>query len=650
MAQPFLQGCTLPAAWANQPAWRILETELGDGRNFLATWGAWQSDRQRPRTLHYVAVAALAPDPKTFETLAESWVQDDPRFAALAPLARLLAGQCFGLLPGFHRLEFEEGQVLLTLCIGELKTMLREQRFAADSVFLIGAGLNPDSPAWDHWTAKALARCCRRSTLVACGQAAPALLQALSQCGFEMRRADPAGSASKVICSGIYDPRWEPKNSRDPSTCEAQLPAHCVVVGAGLAGASVAQALARRGWQVQVLDAASAPAAGASGLPVGLMVPHVSADDSPRSRLSRAGIRLMLNQARALLVQGQDWGATGVLERRLSGAGGLPLRWPAQAAAWSQPANDLLADTLWGSGLPGPCAALWHACAAWIKPARLVQAWLAQPGVQFKGGACVAQIRREGEAWVLFDAASIELARANIVVLAAAGSTTQLLDELLNHLQAHAIANASTAAANPPSGWASELASALPQVPRLQAVSGQISWARQRPADGSVLPPYPVNGLGSLVAHVPVDDLLAGGGGDALPRGNASGLAWFAGATYETQSCEDPPSIAAQHHANHARLQALLPACAQALADQFNDGSAQAWRNTRYAPADRLPVVGPLMDGDSPTLWISTGLGSRGLSTSVLCAELLAARLGAEPWPVEASLARHLEPRRKKHL
>jgi tRNA 5-methylaminomethyl-2-thiouridine biosynthesis bifunctional protein len=35
-------------------------------------------------------------------------------------------------------------------------------------------------------------------------------------------------------------------------------------------------------------------------------------------------------------------------------------------------------------------------------------------------------------------------------------------------------------------------------------------------------------------------------------------------------------------------------------------------------------------------------MGSRGLSFSVLCAELLAARLGAEPLPVEASLARVL--------
>jgi tRNA 5-methylaminomethyl-2-thiouridine biosynthesis bifunctional protein len=39
-------------------------------------------------------------------------------------------------------------------------------------------------------------------------------------------------------------------------------------------------------------------------------------------------------------------------------------------------------------------------------------------------------------------------------------------------------------------------------------------------------------------------------------------------------------------------------------------------------------------------------MGSRGLSFSALCAELLAARLGAEPLPVEFSLSRSLDVNR----
>lgn len=659
VVRPFLHGCELPCAWANQHAWRILETGQSHGLNFLLTWDAWRADPQRPRSLHYVAIVASAPDPNWFETRA----RHQPDWAELAPLAQQLADQCFGLLPGFHRLEFEQGHVLLTLCIGALKPMLREQRFLADSVFLVspdsppGSPLDslpaslPDSPGWDRWTTQSLARCCRRGTHLAASDMSPALQQALSQSGFEMRPAVPAAGRSELICSGIYNPRWEPKTSRNRSAIRAQLPDSCVVIGAGLAGASVAQALARRGWQVKVLDAASTPAAGASSLPVGLMVPHVSADDSPRSRLSRAGIRLMLNQARALLLDGQDWKLSGVLQRlrdappgassdassdapspvSTDASMGLPPLWSVQGLAWSQPCNNRLADTPWGDGPARPSPALWHGKAGWIKPQPLIKAWLAQPGVQFRGNSSVASIRRRGGDWVLSDAAGCELACAKVVVLAAATGSTELLN-LLAGLEG--------------------LSDIPREVPALHAIPGQISWAMQRDADTAVLPAYPVNGLGHLIAQVPFT-------ADAA-TGSQEGLAWFSGATFESQQvggsvaaplrADNHANNRANHRANHERLKVLLPACARALADVFDADQVQAWRNTRCATADRLPVLGPLMGGDAPTLWISTALGSRGLSLSVLCAELLAARLSGEPWPIEARLAGMIDSSRKNRL
>jgi len=72
----------------------------------------------------------------------------------------------------------------------------------------------------------------------------------------------------------------------------------------------------------------------------------------------------------------------------------------------------------------------------------------------------------------------------------------------------------------------------------------------------------------------------------------------------------------------------------------------QAWHNERCVSADRLPLVGPVNPLVDDGLWVSTGMGSRGLSFAMLCAELLATRWSAEPWPLPASLARALDPRR----
>jgi len=612
-----LKGCGLPLAWANQAAWRVLETGMGDWLGFLGTWAAWKNDPHRPRMLHYVAITPAVPVvPDVARHLRADTLASDPHRAAQA---QALAAQCFGLLPGFHRLVFEQGQVLLTLCIGDLNDMLREQRFEADSVYL------NVTHGWDQWHIKSLARCCRRGTGLAMNQATLERVQMLKQGGFELQ-CSPAATAATTTGAvtgahidewqGTYNPRWEPKTTRHPFTKCVTLPSTCVVVGAGLAGASMAAALARRGWRVQVLDAAAEPAAGASGLPVGLMVPHVSGDDSPRSRLSRSGVRQTLAQARSLLVQGQDWSATGVLERRLDGSTGLPQPWPQEGLDWSQPQATLPADAPWRAHLPDDASALWHTQAAWIKPGKLVRAWLAQPGVRFKGDAAVASIDRAGNEWVLQDAGGNALAHAALVVLATATGSNHLLDQLAVALPEHS--------------------HALHQLPSLQGIPGQVSWAMQRDSDGPALPPFPVNGLGSLVPHVP------------FTLGLSTGMAWFAGASFETQgTTTSAASVANQHRANHQRLATLLPAAGDALADQFETGAVQVWRDTRCAAADRLPVLGPLMAGDKPTLWISTGMGARGLSMAALCAELLAARLGGEPWPMEGTLAKAIDSLRK---
>lgn len=252
---------------------------------------------------------------------------------------------------------------------------------------------------------------------------------------------------------------------------------------------------------------------------------------------------------------------------------------------------------------------LWHAQAGWVKPSRLVQAWLALPGVQFRGDARVAALDRQAQEWLLLDADGRTLATACHLVLANACGALPLLGQL--------------AKARP------ELRSGLGQLPALHGMRGSVSWGLRQADDADALPPFPVNGQGSFIPSVPV----------------AEGRAWFAGATYEAADQAGAP-VCARHHANLEKLRTLLPAAAEVLGPVFSSGQVQSWEGIRCVSADRMPLVGALEGGDAPSLWISAGLGSRGLSFSVLCAELLAARLGAEPLPVEVSLARLLNPLR----
>lgn len=510
-----------------------------------------------------------------------------------ATLSQELARRCWGLLPGVHRLTLESGALQLTLCIASPLAHLREQDLAFDA---IEVGQWPAGTEPGIWVA-ALARCSRRGTALSAVPTDAGFAAALQRAGFQLQEAH--GTASKYSLQAQFDPPWQTGTRRPQRAALAAQPGRCTVVGAGLAGAACAASLARRGWQVTVLDR-QGPAAGASGLPTGLMAPHVSPDDSPLSRLSRSGVRATLQAARQLLVEGRDWAPTGVLQRRLDGdAGALPRDWPEAGHAWSCEARQMPAalheDAAWNSTLLDD--ALWHTSGAWIKPSQLIAAWLGQDGIALGCGMEVAQLKRlPDHTWQALDAHGETLAESELVILANAHRAHDLI-----------------------SPWLPD------QGPRLQPVRGQVSWAMQ--AAGDKLPAVPVNGHGSLVSY-PVE----------------AGRAWLLGATFERDDTSD--ALRPQDHAlTLAKLEELLPDTAASLAPRFASGQVQAWAGVRCSWRDHLPVVGPLST-ELPGLWLCTGFGSRGLSYSAVCAELIAAWLHAEPLPMDARLAQQLHASR----
>lgn len=604
----------LTAAWAGQPHWRLLELGTGTLTPFLQHWAAWQRDTARPRLLHYVLASPQAP-------LADALPTDD----VLRPLAAALAPQLYGLLPGVHRISLDGGQVLLTLWLGDHQTLLRQQTMVADRVWL--RCLDSTPAASPLHLLKALARQCRRGTALTISHADAGLLPALHQCGFVP--SHPAETAPPTATDGMelrFDPPWTPR--RRPGAHTPDPVAHAgtaLVLGAGLAGSAVARSLALRGWQVTVLAAGHAPADGASGLPAGLFCPHVSPDDSVLSRLSRNGVRQTQERLRQLCTEGQDWAHSGVLEHCTDGGTGLPPTWSnGPGRDWSRPAT---AEQLAQAGLPADTAACWHIQAGWVRPAQLVRAQLQHPHIHCIFNAAVHQLQRTESQWQALDAHGQALAHADIAVLATGPSTAALLPPGLD--------------------W------------KLQAIRGQITWGPHTPDNATALPPFPVNGNGNLVTQVTVDQPTAAAvekparahwgnppDGDSVP-GSASTHFWVMGSTFERDVTELPITHADQvaaHTANHDKLSTLLPASRQPMAPWFDPQDARClptWGRVRVASHDRLPIAGAV--GPTwPGLWATTAMGSRGLTLSVLCGELLAARLHGEPLPLDDKLAQHL--------
>jgi tRNA 5-methylaminomethyl-2-thiouridine biosynthesis bifunctional protein len=523
----FLQGCGLPQAWAGRPHWTILETGFGLGLNFLATWAAWRADPDRPARLHFVAVEA-------YPAAAEDLRRSAAAFPELQALADELAACYWGLRPGVHRLRLDQGRVLLTLGIGEAVPMLRELVCQADSVFLDGFSPARNPEIWNLDTLKAVARSCRNGTRLATWTFARAVRDNLAQCGFTVQRV-PGVPPKRDRLEATYAPAWTPKLRPQPWQDDGPpaLPGHCTVLGAGLAGACVARQLAERGWQVLVLDAGEHPAAGASGLPVGLFSPHDAASDTLPTQLSRAGARCTAGLLQALLQGGEDWALTGVLERRLRGA--RPAVTPGDAFSTAADAAQLQA-----AGLPAEDPAQWHAVAGWVRPARLVQALLDHPAIRFQGGCRTSRVQSTPQGWSLRDGDDRELHGTPLLVVTAGIGSAALLE-----------------------------------ADGLQNVRGQISLGPCPPT--LPVPAMPVNGHGHFIPAVP----------------SAQGPVWLSGSSFERGDTATDLREAEQRY-NLERLQTLLPATAQAL---VQEPAPAAWAGVRCASPDRLPLAGPWAPG-----------------------------------------------------
>ena len=605
----FLHGCQLlgPAAlWRDRAHWCVLETGFGLGLNFLATWAAWRADPHRPRVLHFASVEAHPVTAQDLIRSASPWPE-------LLPLAHELADQWWGLIEGVHRLQFDEGQVQLTLSIGPAEHSLPRLSLQADSVFLDGFSPELNPGMWSVPVLTQVAHLCRVGARLATWTVMHLVRNDLAAVGFQVQRV-PGLPPKRHALMAEFQPQFASPaasvNTPPASTLRVCHPTRlaaqrCAVVGAGLAGAAVARALADRGWEVHVFESGPAVCAGASGLPAGLCAPHVSQDDSALSRLTRAGVRATLLQVRRLLTPNVDFGHTGVMERRLphkARKARLPSTWTADAEAWSRLATAADLDPTWKAmSIPETeSPPLFHPSGLWLKPARLVQAQLTHPLIELHVSTPVLGLAHAHGQWTLTLPQGFERPFDQVVVCA--GPDTRAL-----------------------------LAHVLPpeQLPTLTPVRGQLSWGPVDTVLASQLPSTPVNGDGSFLGAIPTEH----------------GPIWMAGSTFDRTRAH--AEVDSQDHVeNLSRLQGLLPNVAPVLLQQLADGKVQAWASVRCTTPDRLPRVGSPNPVMTPGLHVMTGMGARGLTLSVLCGQLLASTLTGEPCPLEPELAQRLSAAR----
>jgi len=260
----FLDGCGLPKNWHDRDRFTIAELGFGSGLNFLAAWQLWTRTAKPHQCLHFVSIEKFPFDRDQLSRALSAWPE-------LAPFSKPLIEAWPGRVKGFHRLNF--GTVTLTLVHDDVDFALGQlDNLKANAWFLDGFNPSGNPAMWSEPVMKGVAKACAPGARLATFSVAGTVRTALKNAGFEVRKMPGFGRKRHRLEADFID----------HSTLASPQIERALIVGAGIAGRSLANALKTRQIDFDIIDNHAHPAA--SQNPIVLVKPRFDLQDRPESR------------------------------------------------------------------------------------------------------------------------------------------------------------------------------------------------------------------------------------------------------------------------------------------------------------------------------------------------------------------------------
>lgn len=570
----FLAGCGLPENWVGRDRFTLCELGLGAGVNLLAAWRAWKKTRLPHAQLHISTIEA-------FPLAGKDAARALANFPEVADLAEKLLARWPVRAFGPQRLWFPEDGISFNIFIGEAEPVLAGMDGAFDAWFLDGFAPARNPAMWSPAVLGQIARLSAPGARLATFTVAGEVRRGLEAVGFAVEKKPGFGAKRERL-----EARFPLPQAGGAVAKRSGAAKRVAILGAGIAGASCAHALARRGIETLVLDAGSELGAGASGNPAGLVMP----------RLDRGGVLAPFFLAAYLHAIAQ-YEALGLLD-----ACGVEQRADDRS-------SEALADLLADPPLPpdwfcaGADGAALHLRAGVVRPRAVLEAWLAHTTLLLE--TRVQTLDQADDGWVLRAAGGRAIAKADAVVLACGAALTQF-----------------------------EAASFLP----IALSRGQIEWGEARaPARaitrGTYLAPFE-DGVVFGATFDQTDDASGPIADDASRARNLAALEALA------------PEIAADLNRSTLRSRASLRATTKdrrPIAGALPD--AEKWRGHYAGLAQGLPEpegAPPMIEG----LYVLGALGARGLTHAPLLGEALVGEICSEPSLLPRDVRAALHPGR----
>jgi len=619
----FLNGNHFPQRFNQHPRsiLTIAETGFGTGLNFLTLWQAFDSFRaEYPQAtlqrLHFISFEKYPLSAHDLKAALNHWPE-------LEQYAHKLQQQWPLPFAGCHRLLLDDGRITLDLWFGDVTTLLPACDISlhqqVDAWFLDGFAPSKNPDMWTDKLFHAMVKMTREEGTFATFTAAGFVRRGLQQAGFTVSKVPGHGRKREMLSGVLLSSEPLPHPAPWYHRPAAQRPEDTAIIGGGVASAVLALALLRRGYRVSLYCADEAPAQGASGNRQGALYPLLSGRNDTLEHFFAHAFTFARRQYQQLASHGvafdHQWCGVSQIGYDPKSQGKIAkivaANWPeALATGLSQQQLSELAGVDCGAG------GISYPLGGWLCPAQLTAVLIAQAqrqGLTVHYQHQVSELRQQHDGWQLHFSNQPTQHHATLVL--ANGADINLFSQ-------------------------TEM---LP----VYAVGGQVSHIPTNEAlsplkqvlcyDGYMTPVNPANQHHCI--------------GASYRRGERN-----------TDYRED------EQQQNRQRLIDCLPNIDWPA--QVDVSGQQARCGVRCATRDHLPMIGSAPDyhqlladyqnlpqallkqqdialaASYSNLYLMGALGSRGLSSAPLSAEVLAAQISGEPIPLDSETLAAINPNR----
>ncbi|MGH8685041.1 MAG: bifunctional tRNA (5-methylaminomethyl-2-thiouridine)(34)-methyltransferase MnmD/FAD-dependent 5-carboxymethylaminomethyl-2-thiouridine(34) oxidoreductase MnmC [Nitrosospira sp.] len=574
----FLQGNRLPerfASLSSADGFAIGEAGFGSGLGFLCAWQLFDAVAPSRSSLDFFSVEKYPLDERELTDALMLWPE-------LQRYAEDLTARWTRRVPGWNRWSFAGGRVRLTLVIDDVAEALPEIRRSIDAWFLDGFSPARNPEMWTQAVFENVVRASRPGATFATYTCAGGVRRGLEQAGFQVGKPPGFGRKREMLQGCLPGSPFMQPARFTPTTA--------IVIGGGVAGCTVASALAKRGVSITLIEHAPALAAAASGNPRGILHTRLSAGMNLQQRF------VLASYGHALALLDETLPVDGIARAE---CGELQLAFSAEEArridklaALGWPPHVLRrVDAAEASSLAGIELAhggLWFPASGWLVPPKLCAELVASPAIVQRTAHRVESLTAVDAGW-----------------------------RLEGRDQRERI-------------WACEA----------QAVVVCTGYQVKSFAPLANFPLTPVRGQITMVPATPHSENLRTiicANGYLAP--STAGL-HVLGATHGFND-EAVDLRASDHVENLSRLAEMSPALAKAInSDSLDVRQLDGRASVRASVPGAMPLVGELLPG----LYTSLGHGTRGLLTAGLSGELIAAAVCGQLSPLPLAVVNALSP------